>query len=75
MDCFHKYHQICYKLYYRSYGYRLCRNSGIFNRTKCVILCLLDSLDKNIIHEDIITEKMLEDQEYNTNLESEESDN
>ena len=52
-----------------------CRKSGICYGTKCVILCLLEELEQEIIDEDDITETMLEDPEYVTNSESKESKN
>ena len=54
---------------------RFYRKSGIYKGTKCVIICLLKELDKNIINKDDITETIIEDPEYETNSESEESKN
>ena len=75
MACFHKHHQTCYKGYYGRYRCRFCRKSGISFITKCIILCHLEELEQEIIDEDDITETMLEDPEYETNSESEESNN
>ena len=55
-DYFNENHRTFYKGYYRRFRYRLTYKLGLQNRTNCVILKLLSTIDNEYIGEDSVTE-------------------